>query len=58
MLQLAARGDTNKAIAAALYVSENTVKYHFRNLLSKLHLKNRAQVVAFAFQDGKAIDPG
>lgn len=59
VLQLATRGDTNREIAAALYVSENTVKYHFRNILSKLHLKNRAQVVAFALQDGKAIDkPG
>ncbi len=59
VLRLAARGDSNKEIAAALYVSENTVKFHMRNILSKLHLKNRAQVIAFAFQERKVIDnPG
>lgn len=56
VLRLAARGDTNKEIASALYISENTVKFHVRNILSKLHLKNRAQVIAFAFQKRKVID--
>lgn len=52
VLDLAARGYTNKEIGAALYISENTVSYHMKNILSKLHLKNRAQVVAYAFKQG------
>ena len=43
-------GLTNKEIGAALYISENTVKYHVKNILSKLHLKNRSQVIAFALR--------
>jgi DNA-binding NarL/FixJ family response regulator len=35
-------------------VSENTVKYHFRNILDKLHVQNRAQVVAYAMRHGMA----
>jgi DNA-binding NarL/FixJ family response regulator len=31
-----------------LVITENTVKYHFRNILDKLHVQNRAQVIAFA----------
>jgi DNA-binding NarL/FixJ family response regulator len=33
-------------------ITENTVKYHFRNILDKLHVPNRAQVVAFAVRHG------
>jgi len=33
-------------------VSENTVKYHLRNIPDKLHLQNRAQVVAYAARTG------
>ena len=36
----------------ALGVSENTVKFHVRNILDKLHLHNRAQVVGFALRHG------
>ncbi len=42
VLRLVAQGRTNKEVAAALYISENTVKYHLRNILDKLHLENRA----------------
>jgi DNA-binding CsgD family transcriptional regulator len=31
-------------------VSENTVKYHLKNILQKLHVNNRAQVVAWAMR--------
>lgn len=41
---------TNKDLAARLHVSENMVKFHLRNILGKLHLNNRAQVVAWAAQ--------
>ena len=55
MLEHVARGSTNKEIAASLVISENTVNFHMRNILSKLHLRNRAQVVAWAIEHG--IDP-
>lgn len=47
-LSLVARGLTNKEVAAQLNISENTVKYHMKNILDKLHLQNRAQVIAWA----------
>jgi len=43
---------TNRELAQRLIVSENTVKYHLRNILDKLHLQNRAQVVAYAMRQG------
>ena len=48
ILALVAEGLTNKEIARRVYITENTVKYHVRKVLSKLHLKNRAQVIAWA----------
>jgi len=50
-------GTTNKEIADALYISENTVKNHLRNILEKLHLKNRVQAVAFALREGVVASP-
>ena len=52
VLQLVAGGSTNREIASALYISENTVNFHMKNILSKLHLRNRAQAVAYAIQSG------
>ncbi|MEM8931377.1 MAG: response regulator transcription factor [Acidobacteriota bacterium] len=43
---------TNRALAKHLGVSENTVKFHVRNILDKLHLHNRAQVVSYALRHG------
>lgn len=43
---------TNRALARHLGVSENTVKFHVRNVLDKLHLHNRAQVVSYALRHG------
>ena len=48
---------SNRKLATQLGVSENTVKFHVRNILDKLHLHNRAQVVAFALRN-KLLDPG
>ena len=48
VLALVAQGFTNKEAADKLYISENTVKYHMKNILDKLHLQNRAQVIAWA----------
>lgn len=52
VLECLVTGMTNREIAARLIVSENTVKYHLRNILQKLHLQNRSQVVAFALRHG------
>lgn len=53
VLELLVQGVTsNRELAQRLYVSENTVKYHLRNILDKLHLQNRAQVVAYAVRHG------
>jgi DNA-binding NarL/FixJ family response regulator len=52
VLALVARGATNKEIASALFISDNTVDFHVRNILAKLHLRNRTQVVAWALEHG------
>jgi DNA-binding NarL/FixJ family response regulator len=57
VLQLLVEGVTsNRKLAKQLEVSENTVKFHVRNILDKLHLHNRAQVVAFALKN-RLVDP-
>ena len=52
VLQLVAKGASNKEIAHDLFISENTVKTHLRNILDKLHLANRSQAVAYAIRTG------
>lgn len=52
VLQLVAKGATNKEIADKLYISENTVKTHLQNILDKLHLANRSQAAAYAVKKG------
>jgi DNA-binding NarL/FixJ family response regulator len=57
VLDLLVQGITsNRELAERLVITENTVKYHFRNILDKLHVQNRAQVVAFAVRHGM-VDP-
>lgn len=48
VLQLVAQGASNREIAAALIIAENTVKTHLRHILDKLQLANRSQVAAYA----------
>src|SRR5437764_14182959 len=49
VIDLLVQGITsNRDLAERLVVTENTVKYHLRNILDKLHVQNRAQVVAYA----------
>jgi DNA-binding NarL/FixJ family response regulator len=57
VLELVATGATNREIAAGLYISENTVGFHMKHILAKLHLKNRAQAVAYAIRSGLVIVP-
>jgi DNA-binding NarL/FixJ family response regulator len=52
VLQLVAQGATNKEIASQLFIAENTVKNHLRNILAKLHLGNRVQAAAYALRQG------
>jgi DNA-binding NarL/FixJ family response regulator len=52
VLQLVVRGMRNKEIASELGISENTAKFHLRNILDKLHAQNRAEVVALAMRGG------
>jgi two-component system NarL family response regulator len=48
VLELLARGLTNREIGARLVIGEPTVKTHVRHVLDKLHLRNRAEAAAFA----------
>jgi len=52
VLQLVAEGATNREIASSLHLSEHTVNFHMKHILSKLHLRNRAQAVAYAIRTG------
>ncbi len=52
VLQLVAKGATNKEIADALFISENTVKTHMHSIMEKLHLANRSQAAAYAVKRG------
>ncbi len=46
------QGYTNKQIGDRLFVSPRTVQTHLSNILSKLQLENRSQLVRFAFERG------
>jgi len=52
VLKLIANGMTNSQIAEKLVISENTVKGHVSNILSKLHVADRTQVAVYAWQRG------
>lgn len=57
VLKLVARGLANAEIADKLFLSEATVKTHVGRVLSKLELRDRAQVVVFAYEAG-IVRPG
>ncbi len=52
LLGLVQEGLSNMAIAQALLISENTVKYHLKNIYQKLGVQNRTEAVAHAFRSG------
>jgi len=52
ILQEVIHGATNREIAKNLFISENTVKNHIRNIMDKLHINNRVQVATYALQHG------
>lgn len=52
ILQYIVEGMSNKEIAAALYISEKTVKNHITSLLRKLNVEDRTQAAVFAVSQG------
>ncbi len=52
ILKLIAKGYSNETIAEQLVISIGTVKGHVSNILSKLHLVDRTQAAAYAWQEG------
>jgi DNA-binding NarL/FixJ family response regulator len=55
VLRLVARGLNNRDIARELFISENTVKNHVRNILEKLQLHSRMEAVVYAVRE-KLLD--
>ncbi len=55
VLKLLGEGLANRAIAQKLFVSENTIKYHVRNILQKLGVHNRTEAVAHALRIGLIV---
>ena len=51
VLRLVAQGLSNRDIGATLFISENTVKNHIRNILEKLHLHSRMEAVVYAVRE-------
>lgn len=56
VLRLVARGRSNRDIAGELWISENTVKNHVRNLLEKLQLHSRMEAAMYAVKE-KLLEP-
>jgi DNA-binding NarL/FixJ family response regulator len=55
VLKLVADGLSYKEIGVRLFLSPRTVKYHMEEIMNRLHLENRAQVLAYAGKIGLAV---
>ncbi|NHN30470.1 response regulator [Paenibacillus agricola] len=58
ILECVAKGNSNRDIASSLAISEHTVKNHLKNILHKLHLGNRVQLMRYAYDKGWIKDKG
>jgi DNA-binding NarL/FixJ family response regulator len=56
VLRLVTEGKRNREIATELGISENTVKFHLKNIVEKLHAQNRAELAARAVREGLVPD--
>ncbi|HLO34683.1 MAG TPA: response regulator transcription factor, partial [Candidatus Deferrimicrobium sp.] len=56
VLELVTAGLRNKEIAARLGISENTAKFHLRNILEKLHAESRTELATRALREGFGRD--
>lgn len=56
ILRLAAEGHSNQVISEKISLSENTVKYHIKNILQKLNVHTRMEAVMFAMRNGLLND--
>ncbi len=52
IIKLVANGSSNKEIAVNLVITEHTVKNHLRNILEKLHVRNRVEAATMAVREG------
>jgi two-component system NarL family response regulator len=52
VLTLVAQGSTYKQVGEKLFLTESAIKYHMGEILARLHLQNRAQVIAYAARVG------
>ncbi len=52
VLQFVARGHTYKEIGASLFIAEKTVENHVRNILGKLHLNRKQELIRYALEHG------
>ena len=52
MLQHVARGHTYKEIGERLFIAEKTVENHVRNILGKLHLNRKQELIRYAVEHG------
>jgi DNA-binding NarL/FixJ family response regulator len=57
VLRAIAAGQSNAEIAEALFISEVTVKSHINHLFAKIHARNRAEAVRYAYDHG-LVTPG
>jgi len=52
VLQLVARGHSYREIGGELFISEKTVENHVRNILGKLHLSRKHELIRYAVEHG------
>jgi DNA-binding NarL/FixJ family response regulator len=57
VLQALAQGHSNNQIAAELFITNQTVKFHLTNIYRKLEVSNRTEAVRYAYQHGLVVNP-